>query len=535
MSVSRETRLHGVSVLARWRLRQDAVWWTLWCLGLALEPLAVAQTYTSAYPTPAARESLQRTSENNPGLNLLYGQPLDLTSAGGFVTWRILSFLLVLAGIAGALRVIRHLRGDEEDGRSELLRSAPVGVSADLVAVMVSLTTGALAVTALTSIGLVAWGLPPAGSLTMGAAMGCSLLVWGACAAVAAQVVDSARTARMIVMGLLAAGFLLRGVADASPASSLAHQLGWATPLGWIAAAHPFVDDGWGVPAVTVVVALALMVGAGLLQGRRDLGQGFVGTGVGRPRAHACLRSPLALVMRLTLVPSIVWTVALVVGGAMLGAIAPSIADLVGDTPGNADIIRSMGGQSGLVDAYFSAILPILALLAAVFALSIIGQMAAAESSGAAELILATPTSRARWAMAHVAWALVMPALTVLGAGLSAGVSARVSGGASMPGVGAVVAGAAVAVPGLWVVTAAAFGLWALTGRMGPPWAAFGVVMLIVWLGAALRLPQWVMNVSPFAHLPHLPGGTLDVLPIVGCVLVTIGGIAAGLVAQRQP
>jgi ABC-2 type transport system permease protein len=67
----------------------------------------------------------------------------------------------------------------------------------------------------------------------------------------------------------------------------------------------------------------------------------------------------------------------------------------------------------------------------------------------------------------------------------------------------------------------------ALPRRTGLAWAALIVFLVLGELGALMGLPAWLTAVSPFDHLPALPGGTLDVLPLV--VLVVVAAVVAGL------
>jgi ABC-2 type transport system permease protein len=90
-----------------------------------------------------------------------------------------------------------------------------------------------------------------------------------------------------------------------------------------------------------------------------------------------------------------------------------------------------------------------------------------------------------------------------------------------------VLAGALVQLPAVWVLvgaTAALFGLMPRLSRGG--WAVFGVVFFITFLGAILQFGQWFLDLSPYTHIPSLPGGQLVILP-----LVVLTGVAAVLAA----
>lgn len=538
MNVSRGTSTVGWRILARVSLRHDAIWWAVWAMALSLEPVAIAMTYRTSYATAGARQALQLANEHNPSLALMYGTAHDVTTTGGFVTWRIHAFLTVLAGMVGALTVIRHTRGEEEDGRAELVRSTAVGAQANLRAMGAIVVTMAVVIALLTAAALTALALPIGGSVMTGASLGTALVMWGGIGAFAAQIFSSARSTRLFTMTALAGAYLLRGVADAAGAGSPARFLVWISPNGWIERTQPFVGDRWGVLVASILVATAFWIVAGCAQARRDVGEGLTHARKGHGHAAASLRSPWALVWRLERAYLLVWVIAMAAAGAMLGAIAPSIATMVGDTPGNADIIRRMGGQSAghldLAGAYFAAILPILALVAGLLGITILTSVAAAETSGLAAEVLSTATRRRRWLTAHMTVAMTGSALVLLTAASSAAAAAHLVGGAELPSLGEIAVGAVVIVPATWLVVAVALALWSVTARTWPAWSVYGCLVVIVWLGPALRVPRWVIALSPYDHAPHLPGGSLEVTQVVGMLAAALVVTAVALAAYER-
>jgi len=65
-------------------------------------------------------------------------------------------------------------------------------------------------------------------------------------------------------------------------------------------------------------------------------------------------------------------------------------------------------------------------------------------------------------------------------------------------------------------------------------WGALAACLLLLLLGSTLRLNQWVLDVSPFTHVPHLPGGDLAWLPLAALTGIAAVLTAAGLAALRR-
>jgi len=98
------------------------------------------------------------------------------------------------------------------------------------------------------------------------------------------------------------------------------------------------------------------------------------------------------------------------------------------------------------------------------------------------------------------------------------------------------VLGAALAqLPAVWVlasITVALFGLAPHLTRGG--WVVYGAVVFIMFIGAILNLGQWFMNLSPFTHIPKLPGGSFALTPLAVLAVVASIMAAAGVVGFQQ-
>ena len=44
-------------------------------------------------------------------------------------------------------------------------------------------------------------------------------------------------------------------------------------------------------------------------------------------------------------------------------------------------------------------------------------------------------------------------------------------------------------------------------------WTVVSAVVLVAFFGPLLRFPEWIMDISPFTHVPKLPGGPMHAAP----------------------
>jgi ABC-2 type transport system permease protein len=77
--------------------------------------------------------------------------------------------------------------------------------------------------------------------------------------------------------------------------------------------------------------------------------------------------------------------------------------------------------------------------------------------------------------------------------------------------------------------------LFGLAPRLAPlTWAALIVCLLLLELGALLGLNQWMVDFSPFAHVPKLPGAAFTATPLLWLTAGAAAMLAVGLAAFRR-
>jgi ABC-2 type transport system permease protein len=525
--------LTGTGALTKLALRRDRIMIVIWVYVLTAFVAFTVYGFKNLYPTQAGRTEFITAAGNNPALLSLYG-PLYGHSLGSLTAWRDAALGGIGVGLMSIFIVVRHTRGDEEAGRLELIGSAEVGRNAALVSAMLVACFANIGIGVLIAAAVIALGLPAAGSIAMAAAFaGCGLAFTGV-AALAAQVAGTARGARGLAIGVLAVAFLLRAVGDSAGAGG-PRWLSWLSPMGWVELIRAFGSIRWWVLVLSVLLALAAGAAAALLAERRDYDVGLIPQRPGRPAAADSLRTPLALAWRLHRGTLFAWTAGSLIYGFVIGSAAKGIGGLLGSSQIRQVMLR-LGGQAALTDAYLAAIFGFSGLIAAGYAVSVVLRLRSEETEQRADAVLSTSTGRVGWAAGHLLIALggTVLILAVVGLGAGLGLTARsVGGGDQIPRVLLAALAQAPAALVIGGIAAALFGL-APKASVAGSWTALGIVVLMLFLGATLQLSHWVLDISPFQHVPKLPGGTVTAPPLIWLCVAALALGAVSLVGLRR-
>jgi len=515
-------QLAGTGALLRFALRRDRVMMPLWAGVIGLLVLSMPNSLKTVYSTPAERAAVARQMLTNSSLRATYG-PVFSDSLGGLTAWRIGGYAGVFAGIMSLLIVVRHTRDEEESGRQELISSAMVGRRAPLTAALLAafVANGVLAL-------LIAGGLAGqggAGALALGLAVGGVGMVFATMAAIVAQLTESARLAKGLTGGLLGAAFVLKAAGD-SATDDGSSPLTWISPVGWLEEIRSFADEGWWV-LLLFAAAVAIQGSVAYeLAGRRDVGMSFLPTRPGP--AAGRLGTAGALAWRLQRGAVLGWSLGFLAAGAAFGGMTKGASDLVGNNDKTREIIERMGGQTGITDAFLATMVGMLGMVAALFVVASVLRLHGEETSQRAEPILANAVGRLRWASGHLAIAFGGAVLIMLLGGLGLGLGY----GADL---GPILGACLVQVPAIWTLGSLAVLLYGLSPHLAPcAWGVAGLALLLGWIGPALNVPQTVLDLSPFGHLPKLPGGDMAWTPVL--VLTGLAGVlvAGGLAGLRR-
>jgi ABC-2 type transport system permease protein len=525
--------LTGTWSLFRLALRQDRIRLPVWIGVFVMLAASSAAATVDLYPTEGSRIQAAAGMNGTPSLVALYGKVYDPTSLGALAMWKLSGFGAALLAVLAIVTVVRHTRGEEENGRLELIGSTVVGRHATLTAAMLVAVAMNLFLALLTAAALAAAGLPTAGSVAFGLAWGATGLAFSGVAAVAAQLTVSARSAIGLSTSLLGVTYVLRALGDtASPGGPA--WASWLSPIGWEQKTRAFAHERWWVLLLLVVFAIMSACGAFVLAARRDLGAGLLPDRPGPAAAGPRLGSALGLAWRLQRGTLYGWLISFSVLGLVLGNIATNLGTMV-SSPQAQEFIRKLGGnQTGMTDAFLSAEIGFLGIFAAAYGTQAALRLRSEEESGHAEALLATDVGRIRWVLSHLSIALLGTAALVAAAGITAGISYAASIGDAGQ-IGRVLGSALAQLPAAWVLAAivvAVFGAVPRAAAVG--WAALVAFLLLGELGPLLKLNHWLKDLSPFAHSPRLPGTTFSMTPLLWLLFVVAVLITVGLVGVRR-
>lgn len=485
----------GTGTLVGLLLRRDRIKLPAWVLGItAFVPYFYGVVSTLASPQPGTQPSVDVLT--SPMIRVFVGPVFgleDITPARYFLAAYFQEFLLA-AAVMNILLVARHTRAEEQSGRAELVRAGVVDRHAPLTAALLVAAIADAALGLLIALAAQAIGFSAGSALLFGSGIAATGLVFAGITAVTVQFTESSRLAAGLSSVVLALAWAVRalGALQAEQGGTLT----WFSPLAWPLLTRVLADERWWPLVIALMVAAACAAAAYALSARRDLGAGVVAPRAGAARAPAWLRSPFALVIRLQRRAVAWWGVALVVAGLGYGGITAAVDDAVPATLGEgADPARG----------YLSLMVVMMTFVVCVFTIRSVHVLRDDETGGRAEALLATATSRQAWLGSGLAAAAIAGTFLLLLTGLATGIGAAVTTGDGRL-FGELVAAYLVRTPEVLLLAGLAAALFGLAPRaFGLTWVVLVYGGIVRFFAPSLNWPTWLMNTSPFQHIPRLP------------------------------
>ena len=87
----------------------------------------------------------------------------------------------------------------------------------------------------------------------------------------------------------------------------------------------------------------------------------------------------------------------------------------------------------------------------------------------------------------------------------------------------------------MWVVVGTPVALFGVAPRaVAAAWGVLRACFLLAIFGPLLDVPDWVLDASPFAHVPQLPADDFSAVPLVWLSVVAAALTAVGMRAFRR-
>lgn len=530
----------GTLRLIRLALRRDRITLPAWIVGMAAFLAATTAMFESNYGQhPLLLVPDTRIVVENPGMRVL-GLVTGPT-VGGYTLHRDALTLAVLAALMSVLAVVRHTRQAEELGRSEMLGAGVVGRYASLTAAVVVALAANVALAVLLGLSMMLAGQPAAGAFVAGASIALVGLGFTGIAAVTSQLASTSRGAIGLASAGLGVSFMLAalgnmlGSVDSAALRVTSAWPVWLSPIGWGQQMRPFADNLWWPVGLAGVVTALLFGLAIALVDRRDVGRGMWPEHRGAAHASRALLSPAGLVWRLQRVALLGWAIGLLGFGLVFGALSDQIAGLRGEAT---KWYATFGGDVDLLGAYWASMMQIAGMAVALYVVTLLLRLHHDEAQGTLEPVLGTAVSRLRWLGAYAGNALAGALLLILVFAAAMGITGgRVLGGT--PALLRDLAGAAlVQLPAIGVLGAAVVAVVMLLPRwsVAVSWAlVVGSIFIGPMFGPSLGLPTWLLNLSPFTHVPNAPAVAVSLTPVlVLCLAGVVLGAVGVLVLRRK-
>lgn len=470
-----------------------------------------------------------------PALRGLLGEPINLETMGGFLSWRVGNFLPVLLGLWPVLALSGTLAAEAAKGSLDLLAATPQGrrtIALEKLAGHVTAVAFAMLILAVAIwiVGAAFGSLPgdeipfsaAAGQVVLYAAM--MLFVGGVAFATAPYV---GRT-RAMAFGLIVlfASYLIYSYATLSPVIDALKPLSFFT---WTAGHRPMagVADWPSVGAMIVLDAVLFAVGV-IAFARRDLGSVANVGWLSLPSLPAGIAGPFSRQLADRAGVAIGWGLGIGLYGLLIVASADAFSDMIVSLPQIAAIIDSI--YPGLDLTQPSAVLQLTFFSFGSFIFGLAGAgflagWAGDEGRRRLEVVLSTPRSRASWTIRSGLGVLAALGLVTVIVAIFIGVAVVVQGGQVGPPIAGIgVLGLAAA--GFTGIGLAAGGLVRTSLAAGVTAGLVIATMLLDTLGAALKLPEWVLDLSLYQHLGQPMAGIFDPVGIAVAAVMVVGGVA---------
>lgn len=499
------------------RLRRDRLQLVLWIVGTALLAYSSITAVFDTYGEEQDRREILGVAIATRTILVFRGTPNGVDD-GAFAFFLLFAWLALMGGLMSTFLAVRHTRQEEEQGRAEAVAATPAGRILPMTATVVHGVLANVALGLFIALALVANGLDAGGSFVWGIATTVSGVAFLAFGLFAAQLFRTSRGANGLSVTFVLAAYLLRGIGDAAgtPSDDLLHVTpAWPSrlsPIGYGQFTGAYVENDLTPLLIPLAFAAALIALVFGLQAVRDQGASLLAGRPGRASARPLLSSSFGLAWRLNTSVLLSWTAGAIATGLLATSLSSVIDQAATDAPQVLEVLRNaIGSDASIEEAFVAVFYGIVGILAACCAVQVGIRARQEEAHGSAELVLGTPMPRVRWLLEY--WIVgVIVIVVVLAAAALAGIAGAGSAADPESLIPIVLEAAAAQLPACLVFLGLTLLVFAFLPRATIPigWTTVGVAAILGTWGPILQVPEWLVDLSPFAHSPVPSGGEAD-------------------------
>lgn len=461
--------------------------------------------YPATYPDQASQQQFAASLKSAPALGLLYGDSDELNyGATGYVAYRVGSFMSFVVAIWALMTVTKLLRGNEEDGRWEVVRAGATRAGTATVQVAAGFFLAYLLAFGISLAATLALGAVPAVKTAPDTALLINLVIFApgilfaGIGVLVSQLAATRRRALLYGLTPLAAAYVARGIGNTDPGREW--LLHW-TPFGWNQLIHPVTSSQpWWLAAFAA--AATLLLAAGWWLARRDLGSSTIHESDTAAPRYYLLGGAGRWALRQNFWVFAAWGLSAFAMTAIIANIITIAAEATASSPALSQSVYALSQTTAdLKIAFLGAGLVFIVMVLMIMATTIVGGIRGDEAKQYLDNILVHPRRRTTWLMTRLALGVVVVAVVAMVCGLII-----VAVGSSqhlalefwkVMALAAAMTGTIVFLLGLGTL---AYGLW-------PRLAVSMMYLVITWsflidlVSSAAKLDEWFIKSSLFHYI----------------------------------
>jgi ABC-2 type transport system permease protein len=361
------------------------------------------------------------------------------------------------------------------------------------------------------------------GSILFGLSISLAGIIGAGIALLMAQIMPSSSSATGSALGIIGLLYILRASTDISNV-----DVSMINPMGWTYLTYPFTQNNWLPLLFGVIFTIVIFIVSLVLEGKRDMGAGYLPEREGRATAKNSLLSVPGLLFHINKGIIIAWLLTFFILGAAYGSI---YGDMQTFLEGN-ELISQMFTVTGTsIEVSFTATIMMVVIgLVGILPIVLINKLYTEEVRMHFSQLYATKVTRANlyWTTIILAFISSIIGMFLGAAGLAVSALATMGDTTSMTFMDFIAAGFNFLPSTLFFIALTSLALGFLPKLGKAIYVYLGYSFIINYFAPILKFPDWFSKTAAVSWIPRMPMDAFDplifiVMTILSIVLIYIG------------